>query len=68
MSDHEVERLSSNNTTKQWIGEIFKFLSRCKLVDVEEHLEGMLRSKHFAYRLKKKMKDMLNTCTYNEFY
>ncbi len=50
----------SNNTTRQWINEIFQFFESCPLVDVRDPLENMLKSKKFSYRLKQKMKLILS--------
>ncbi len=56
---NELYRTESNNTTRQWISEIFNFLKLCPVEEVEEPLKNMLKDKRFSYRLKKKMKRIL---------
>ncbi len=56
---NELYRTPSNNTTKQWIRDIFKSLSYYPLEKVRGYLEEMLMDKRFSYRLKQKMKDIL---------
>ncbi len=48
----ELYRTPSNNTTRQWISAVFRFLERAPL-------ERMLRDKRFSHRLKKKVKQIL---------
>jgi len=55
----DLYRTPSNNTTKQWISDILRFLKSCPLDVIEEPLEGMLSDKRFSYRLKKKIREML---------
>ena len=50
----------SNNTTRQWITEIFQVLKYCPQEEVRAPIENMLKDKRFSYRLKQKMKDILN--------
>lgn len=56
----ELYQTVSNNTTRQWITEIFRFFEFCPEEVIREPLENMLRDKRFSYRLKKKMKKILN--------
>jgi hypothetical protein len=55
----ELYRTRSNNTTRQWITDIFHFLSTLPLEKVREPLEKMLKDKRFSYRLKSKIRDIL---------
>ena len=55
----ELYRTVSNNTTRQWISEIFRFLANCPYEDIYEPLERMLSDKRFSYRLKAKIKRIL---------
>jgi len=55
----ELYRTPSNNTTRQWISDIFRFFGRCPSDAVREPLERMLSDKRFSYRLKKKINEML---------
>jgi hypothetical protein len=52
-------RTPSNNTTRQWISDILKFMEDLPFEDVCEPLERMLEDKRFSYRLKQKMEDVL---------
>lgn len=56
---NELYITPSNNTTRQWISAIFKFLEFSPKDMVREPLEKMLKDKRFSYRLKKKMKKIL---------
>jgi hypothetical protein len=56
----ELYRTKSNNTTRSLISEIFKILKTIPLKYIEEDLENMLKDKRFSYRLKQKMKDILD--------
>jgi len=56
----ELYRSESNNTTRGLISEVFKILSMVPLKYIEEDLKNMLNDKRFSYRLKQKMKDILN--------
>lgn len=55
----ELYNTSSNNTTRQWITEIFRFFQRCSIEDIREPLEKMLEEKRFSYRIKNKIKEIL---------
>ena len=55
----ELYQINSNNTTRQWISKIFKYLSHAPASLVQEPLEKMLKDKRFSYRLKQKMKAIL---------
>lgn len=56
----ELYKTTSNNTTRQWITAIFRFLEFCPKEEIRKPLEKMLTDKKFSYRLKKKMKKILN--------
>jgi len=56
----ELYETPSNNTTRQWISEIFRFLETCPLDEIRKPLEDMLKDKRFSFRLKQKMKDILH--------
>ncbi|MBF0121462.1 MAG: hypothetical protein HQK79_21750 [Desulfobacterales bacterium] len=57
----ELQNTISNNTTKQWISAILKFLQFCPKEKVYKPLEQLLNDKRFSYRLKNKIKDVLNS-------
>ncbi len=56
---NELYKTPSNNTTRQWLTDIFKFFEFCPIGVIKEPLEKMVRDKRFSYRLKRKMKDIL---------
>ncbi|NOQ22067.1 MAG: hypothetical protein GQ565_05380 [Candidatus Aegiribacteria sp.] len=56
----ELYQTVSNNTTRQWISEIFRFLANCPYEEIYEPLERMLSDKRFSYRLKAKIKRILD--------
>lgn len=58
--EYELYQTASNNTTRQWITEIFRFLESSPRGEIREPLEKMLRDKRFSHRLKKKMRKILN--------
>jgi len=55
----ELYNTPSNNTTKQWINDIFGFLKYAPIEEVRAPLEKMLRDKRFSYRIKQKIKEIL---------
>lgn len=55
----DLYKTPSNNTTRQWISEIFRVLEYSPKDEIREPLEKMLKDKRFSYRLKKKMKTIL---------
>lgn len=55
----ELYNTPSNNTTRQWISAILKFLERSPREEISDPLENMLRENRFSYRLKKRIKDIL---------
>ena len=55
----DLYNTSSNNTTRQWITEIFRFFQTCSIEDIREPLEKMLKEKCFSYRIKNKIKEIL---------
>jgi len=64
----ELYRTPSNNTTRQWISDIFRFLEYVPLSEVRGPLEKMLRHRRFSYRLKQKMKKILAQRDYDELW
>jgi len=54
----DLYNTSSNNTTRQWITEI-RFFQICSIEDIREPLEKMLKEKRFSYRIKNKIKEIL---------
>lgn len=55
----ELYRTSSNNTTRQWISDILRFLEYSPIELVRDPLEQMIKEKRFSYKLKQKMKSIL---------
>jgi hypothetical protein len=55
----ELGRIPSNNTTRQWISDILKFLARCPLEVVQDPLERMLADRKFSFKLMRKVKEAL---------
>jgi hypothetical protein len=55
----ELRAIPSNNTTRQWISDIFQFLGRCPWSVIREPLEIMLDDKRFSARLKRKVEEAL---------
>jgi hypothetical protein len=55
----ELGRIPSNNTTRQWISDILKFIERCPLEVVQDPLERMLSDKKFSFKLMRKVKEAL---------
>lgn len=55
----ELYRTPSNNTTRQWISDILKFMEHMPFEQVCEPLEQMIRDKRFSHKLKQKMKSVL---------
>jgi hypothetical protein len=55
----ELYQTPSNNTTRQWISAIFKYMRSLPLEQVQKPLEKMLKDKRFSHRLKNKMKEIL---------
>jgi hypothetical protein len=55
----ELYRTPSNNTTRQWITAVFRFLEDAPPSLTRAPLERMLGDKRFSPRLKQKMKDIL---------
>ncbi len=62
----KLYKTPSNNTTRQWILAIFRFLEDCPKDKVREPLEKMLKDKRFSYRLKKKIKSILYSNHFEE--
>ncbi len=57
----ELYRIPSNNTTRQWISYIIKFLEDSKDKKAHEHLKKMLKDKRFSYRIKRKINKIFNS-------
>lgn len=55
----ELYNTPSNNTTRQWISSIFRFIERSPYEEIHEPLEKMLNDNRFSYRLKQKVKNIL---------
>lgn len=55
----ELYRTPSNNTTRQWISDIFRFLEYSPMELTRDPLGKMLKESKFSYRLKKKMKTIM---------
>jgi hypothetical protein len=55
----ELGRIPSNNTTRQWITDILKFLECCPLEVVQGPLERMISEKRFSFKLMRKVKEVL---------
>ena len=64
----KLYKTPSNNTTRQWISAIFRFLEYAPKDKVREPLEKMLKDKRFSYRLKKKMKNILRSDHFEEIW
>ncbi|MBL7112490.1 MAG: HEAT repeat domain-containing protein [Bacteroidales bacterium] len=61
----DLYETKSTNQTRQWISEIFRFLSIYKKEEkVTGNLEKMLTEKQFSYRIKKRIKDILEEDCY----
>jgi len=56
----DLGRTPSNNTTRQWIVEILRFLERCPLEVIKEPLERMLVHKQFSFKLRRRVLDMIS--------
>ena len=56
---NELYHIQSNNTTRQWISEILRYLKRCPIDKVRGPLEKLLKEKKFSYRLKNKIKNII---------
>lgn len=48
----ELYKITSNNTTRQWIIKIIDFLSRCPAEDVRQPLETLLRKRKFSPKME----------------
>ncbi len=55
----ELYNTPSNNTTRQWISAILRFLEHFSGEEIHEPLKKMLKDKRFSYRLKQKIKNIL---------
>jgi len=55
----ELYQIKSNNTTRQWISAIFKFLEYAPISEIHQPLTEMLNNQKFSYRLKQKIRETL---------
>jgi hypothetical protein len=55
----ELYNTPSNNTTRQWITDIFRFLGNAPIEKVRAPLEKMLKDNKFSHRIKRKIRDIL---------
>ncbi|MCD4817973.1 MAG: hypothetical protein K8S23_04735 [Candidatus Cloacimonetes bacterium] len=65
---NELETIKSNNTTKSWIAEILDFFKHRPYEMVNEQIEKLLENKKFSHRLKKRFREVLETCEIDEYY
>lgn len=56
----ELGHTTSNNTTRQWILDILRFLERCPLEVIEDPLKGMLAQRQFSFKLRRRILDMIS--------
>jgi len=56
----ELYNTPSNNTTRQWISDILRYLEYCPPEKIRKPLEKMLNDKRFSYRLKQKIERILS--------
>lgn len=60
---HELSRTPSNNTTRQWISEILRFLERSPWEDVHKALERALARERFSPRVRQRIREILSCGT-----
>lgn len=58
----ELYHIQSNNTTRQWISKILKYLERCPKDLVRDPLEKLLENRTFSQRLKNRIMNIIFTC------
>ena len=56
----DLEATPSNNTTRQWLSAIVKFLRRFPKEAVEAPLRDMIRRNVFFHRLRRRIEEMLD--------
>ncbi len=56
----ELGPIPSNNTTRQWITEILRFLERCPLQVIKDPLKRMLAERKFSPGFRKKVAEILS--------
>ena len=56
----DLGRIHSDNTTRQWISDIFKFLEQCPLEIIQGPLEKILSDKRFSYKFRRRVIDTLS--------
>jgi len=55
----ELHKVASNNTTRQWITKILKYLARGPEAEVRPPLEALLEERKFPFRTRKKIEAVL---------
>jgi len=63
---NELYHIQSNNTTRQWISKILRYLERCPIDKVRGPLKKLLKEKKFSYRLKVRIKNTIIACEENQ--
>ena len=58
----ELYHIQSNNTTRQWISKILKYLEHCPIDEVREPLEKLLEEKKFSHKLKDRIRRTIFAC------
>ena len=56
----ELGRIASNNTTRQWVTEILRFLERCPLQMIQDPLRRMLAHGKFSTGFRKRVGEILS--------
>ncbi len=56
----ELHKVSSNNTTRQWITKILEYLADLPEAEVRQPLENLLKKRRFSFRTRKKIEAVLN--------
>jgi hypothetical protein len=56
---NELYHIESNNTTRQWISKILKYLEHCPIDMVREPLEKLLKDRKLSHKLKNKIKNII---------
>ncbi len=64
---NELYHIESNNTTRQWISKILKYLEYCPIDIVRDPLEELLTDRKFSHKLKNKIRNTIFACNENQF-
>ena len=56
----ELHKVSSNNTTRQWIAEILEYLADLPEAEVRQPLEDLLKKRKFSFRTRKKIEAIMD--------